>query len=134
MMPLLRPAAAWLALLLPLTACGDETVAGYGASGKVWKLAEIDGAGFPAAATLSFPQRGRIAGTAPCNNFSGAMTAPYPWFEAETLAVTRRACADLDAEAAFLAALQDMREAEVLGDVLILRNEAGREMLFKAGG
>ena len=30
--------------------------------------------------------------------------------------------------------LQEMREAEISGPALILRNEQGREMLFTAGG
>ncbi len=116
---------------LLVSACqGDETVAGYGAGDSVWYLTEIDGAAFAARATLTFPEAGRIAGAAPCNTYSGRMEAPYPWFAATEIAVTRRACPDLAAEAAFFAALSEMTLAEVAGDTLILSTPGGREMIF----
>lgn len=119
--------------LLLLAACrGDETVTAYGGAGQVWALSELDGAAFAATATLHFPKPGRIAGDTPCNAYSGAMTAPYPWFQATGIAATRRVCPDLAAEAAFLSALAAMTQSEVSGDVLILRDDAGREMVFRA--
>ncbi|OBY27791.1 META domain-containing protein [Leisingera sp. JC1] len=121
-------------LLLPSACAGDETLSAYGAAGTEWLLQSIDGDTFAADATLTFPEPGKIAGRAPCNSFSGSQTAPYPWFETGPLAVTRMACPELEAEDAFLNALQGMTLSEVTGDVLILSNEAGREMLFKAGG
>ncbi|MBY6140630.1 META domain-containing protein [Leisingera daeponensis] len=127
-------AALITSLLLPTACTGDESLSAYGAAGKEWKLQSIDGAAFAAAATLTFPEPGKIAGRGPCNNFLGRQTAPYPWFETGPLAVTRMACPELEAEDAFLKALQEMTLAEVSGDVLILSNEAGREMLFKGGG
>jgi heat shock protein HslJ len=118
-----------------ISACsGDETVAAYGGGGKTWKLQNLDGAPFSARATLTFPAPGQIAGNASCNSYHGAMTVPYPWFDTGTLAVTRRACPDMASEAAFLEALQDMSFSEVSGEVLILSNEAGREMIFSSGG
>ena len=57
------------------------------------------------------------------------MEAPYPWFETGPILVTRRACPDLEAEGDFLRALESMSQAEVLGSVLILSNDAGREMV-----
>lgn len=125
---------ALLSALLLLPGCfGDETVAGYGGADKVWTLAELDGAPYPARATLRFPKRGRIAGDAPCNSYGGDMTAPYPWFDAERVIATKRACPDLSAEAAFFTALEAVSIAEVLGDTLILTGEGGREMVFKSG-
>ncbi|KIC35006.1 META domain-containing protein [Leisingera sp. ANG-M7] len=121
-------------LLLPSACTGDETLSAYGAAGTEWQLQSIDGSAFAAKAILTFPEPGKIAGQAPCNRFLGSQTAPYPWFETGPLAVTRMACPELEAEDAFLKALQKMTLAEVSGDVLILSNEAGREMLFKAGG
>ena len=124
---------ALLLATLCLTACiGDETVAGYGGADRIWILEELDGAPFTARATLHFPETGMIAGEAPCNRYSGVMTTPYPWFAATRVVSTRMACADLDAEAKFLDALADMNLSEVLGDVMILSNDAGREMVFKA--
>jgi len=118
---------------LAVASCrADETVGAYGAAERVWTLSELDGAAFSQRATLSFPEAGKIAGLAPCNTYSGAMTAPYPWFEAGQLAVTRMACPELAAESRFFSALSDMTLSEVSGDMLILSNETGREMVFTA--
>lgn len=126
--------AAILPVLFGLWSCGGETVSGHGAAGRTWKLVELDGAAFPARATLTFPEEGRIAGEGPCNRYSGAQTVPYPWFRAEKIAATRRACPDLAAETAYFSALEAMTLAEVAGDVLILRTGDGREMVFQADG
>ncbi|NDW54669.1 META domain-containing protein [Aliiroseovarius sp. PrR006] len=122
---LLIPTAAVL-----LSACKDETISGYADSGAIWSLVELDGVAFPAEATLSFPEKGRIAGQAPCNSYSGSQSAPYPWFETGPILSTKRACADMNAEATFFTALSVMRIAEVSGSTLILSNEDGREMVF----
>ncbi len=122
-----------LSILQGLSNCGsDETLTGYGAVGVAWQLTEIDGVLFPAQATLQFPREGQIEGEAPCNQFTGTQSAPYPWFAAEDISVTRRACPDLDAEYAFFDALGEMSLAEVTGDTLILSNDAGREMVFRS--
>ncbi len=125
-----------LILTLPFVAllqCNtDETVAAYGAADRVWVLQEIDGQPFDASARLQFPEEGRIAGNAPCNRYNGTLNAPYPWFEIQDLTATRAACAGLEAEGVYFAALMAMTQSEVSGDVLILRNEAGHEMVFKS--
>jgi len=122
-------------LSLLVSACQkDETVAGYGAADRLWVLQELDGAAFPARATLTFPERGKIAGQAPCNSYRASMESPYPWFRAGPIAATRRACPELDAERRFLESLAAMTQSEVLGGTLILSDETGREMVFKAGG
>ena len=119
--------------LFGLGQCGkDETVAGYGGVDQIWQLTEIDGAAFGATATVTFPEPGKIAGKAPCNSYTGKMDTPYPWFETGALAATRMACPDLEAETAFLTALGEMSQSEVSGDTMILTNETGREMVFKA--
>lgn len=110
----------------------DETLTAYGASDRTWTLQSLDGAPFAARATLTFPAEGSVAGMAPCNSFRGRQSAPYPWFAAGPLLTTRRACPDLKAEQAFLRALEDMSLAEIAGDVLILSNDQGREMVFSA--
>jgi len=81
---------------------------------------------------MTFPETGKIAGLAPCNRYSGTMEAPYPWFEAGQVVSTRMACPDMQAEAAYLAALASMTQSEVSGNILILRDDAGHEMVFKA--
>ncbi|WP_366140313.1 META domain-containing protein [uncultured Roseobacter sp.] len=133
---MMRYRAAALALLVlcgALTACReDETLTAYGAAEKTWQLTELDGAAISYTASLRFPEPGRIAGTAPCNSFNGAMTVPYPWFEARDLVVTRRACPALTEETAYLSALTEMTLSEVLGDTLILSTPEGRSMVFTA--
>lgn len=116
-----------------LAACsGDETLTAYGAADRTFRLTEIDGTPFPARATIAFPEPRRIEGEAPCNRFSGVQTVPYPWFSAEAIAATRRACPELAAEAAFFDALSAMTLAEVTGGTLILSTPEGREMVFTA--
>lgn len=125
-----------LSLILPALAllqCDrDESVAAYGASDRTWVLHEIDGHPYEASALLRFPEEGKIAGHAPCNSYNGTLDAPYPWFEVTDLTATRAACAGLEAEGYYFAALIAMTQSEVSGDVLILRNEDGYEMVFKA--
>ena len=118
---------------LSLAACrSDETISAYGAADIEWQLTEMDDQPFAATATLYFPEPGRIAGTAPCNTYSATMDAPYPWFDAQQLSLTRMACNDLTIEHRFLQALQDMTLSEVSAGTLILSNVTGREMVFTA--
>jgi len=126
-------AALLLIAMSGLGYCKDETVSGHGGGGATWVLQSIDGTLFSARATLNFPEEGTLAGEAPCNRYSGAQTLPYPWFRAEALITTKRACPDLEAETRYLRALADMTLVEVAGDTLLLTNEAGREMVFRAG-
>jgi len=121
-----------LAAMSLLGYCKDETVSGHGGATATWLLRSIDGTPFAARATLTFPGEGTLAGEAPCNRYSGQQTVPYPWFSAERIRSTRRACPDLDAETRYLRALEDMTLAEVADDTLILSNDAGREMVFRA--
>lgn len=103
----------------------------YNAPGHVWRLVELDGAPFPALATLSFPATGRIEGQAPCNRYFGEMWQVYPWFRAEKIASTRRACPDLGLEQAFLEALGRMTLAEASEELLILTDDARGVMIFR---
>lgn len=124
-----------LLISLSATACsGDETLRAYGGADKVWTLMELDGIPFDARATLTFPKPGQMAGHAPCNRYTGTMTAPYPWFEAGPLAATRMACPDLIAETAYFEALGAMITSEVAGDTLILGTGDGRRMVFISDG
>lgn len=123
-----------LAALSVLGYCKDETVTGHGGADEIWQLQSLDGVAFKARATLRFPQEGELTGTTPCNSYAGQQTAPYPWFSAQAVTVTTRACADQEAEGRYLRALAEMTLVEVVGDILILTNTAGREMVFRAGG
>ena len=130
MAPCLLIAASWF-----LASCyEDESARAYGAADRIWTLVELDGARFKATATLRFPEPGKITGKAPCNQYFATMTAPYPWFEATAIGSTKMACPELQAESVYLTALAEMTQSEVSGNVLILRNEQGRELFFKAPG
>ncbi len=110
----------------------DETITGYGGADAVWRLTELDGAAFEASATLEFGADGAVFGQAPCNSFRAQQSVPYPWIEISAIAATKLACPDLAAEGAYLTALEQMTLAEVSGPVMILSNDYGREMVFRA--
>ena len=122
---------ALIALTL-LASCKDETISGYAADEAIWRLEAINGAPFSARATLTFPKPGKIAGQAPCNRYFGTQTAPYPWFDVKEIASTKMACPDLKDENAFFTALEKMTLSEASGGTLILSNENGQDMVFKA--
>ncbi|WP_371225485.1 META domain-containing protein [Roseovarius sp. 2305UL8-3] len=122
-----------LCAVLTVSACeADETISGHGGAGHIWILQEIDGQAFDAQATIEFPEEGKITGQGPCNRFSATQSVPYPWFEAGPIMATKMACPDLAAEQVFFTALAEMTLSEVAGDTLILSNDAGRDMVFKA--
>lgn len=129
----MKASIALFSALFLISCREDETVAAYGGAEQQWHLVEIDGNRFNARATVIFPEPGKIAGQAPCNTFSGTVTAPYPWFETGPLAATRKACDDLAAETRFFQALEEMAFSEVSGKAMILSNDKGREMVFEAG-
>ena len=118
-------------LLLAAACMADETISGFADPSADYVLEGLDGRGFAAAAVIRFPEEGQVTGRAPCNAFGGEQTAPYPWFELGPVRATRAACADMAAERAFFEALGAMTLAEVNGPVVILSNEAGREMVFR---
>jgi heat shock protein HslJ len=122
-----------LLTFLVLAACQqDETVSKFASPDAEYHLIEIDGSPFEAWATIVFPTQGEVVGQAPCNRYFAKQTVPYPWFALEGIGATRMACPDLEAETAYFAALEDMSLVEVVGDTLILTNEAGRRMVFVA--
>jgi len=123
--------SALCAALGGLSACrGDETLNAYAQDN--WQLVTLNGDAVPTGITLSLVQPGRISGAAPCNRYSAAQTAPYPWFEAGPIAATRRACADLATEQAYFSALAAMTFAEAQGNVLILSNGSGGALVFQS--
>jgi len=120
-------------LMFTLTGCKyDETISGYVDQRAEWVLVELDEKPFPTRATITFPSKGRIAGQAPCNRYSATQSAPRPWFEAGSVMSTKMACDDLVTEQQFFQALGEMTLVDTLGDTLILSNDAGREMVFRA--
>lgn len=124
-----------LFLTLPflLAAClKDETISGYVDQNATFALMEMNGLPFDGRATVSFPEHGVVAGNAPCNSYSAEQSAPLPWFKLGPIRSTRMACPDLQMESAFFAALSRMTLIEALGNVVILRNDDGEEMVFRS--
>jgi heat shock protein HslJ len=126
--------------ILPLLALSgwatDEPIAAYAPTGVVGQLEQISGEGFPAKATILVGMPGSVAGNAPCNSYSAAQTAPYPWIEIGQIAATKRACPGLAAEVAFFDMLGRVSIAEVSETTLILSTDDGAEMVFtpQSGG
>lgn len=123
-------------LILPAILIGceqpNETLASYGAGDVTWQLVKLNGVDFSERATMVLEEDGSVSGRAACNSFQARQTVPYPWFKIEAVAATKTACPELAAETAFFTALSEMTLAEVSGDVLLLSNETGAEMLFEA--
>ncbi|SPJ30096.1 META domain-containing protein [Falsiruegeria mediterranea] len=123
-------------LILPFLALlqcsSDETIAAYGAAGLTWELQSIDAGRFSVPITLTFPETGRIAGQAPCNAYRATLDAPYPWFELKAFGADTSECPHLVEEGTYFAALLLMTQSEVSGNTLILRSDAGNEMVFTA--
>ncbi|MBJ3763603.1 META domain-containing protein [Maribius pontilimi] len=118
---------------LALSACrGDETISAFAPPETVFALRSLDGTPAAARATIRFPRPGEVTGTGPCNAFSAAQTAPYPWFALGPIRATRRACPELGVEAAYFTALKQATIAEVSGDTLILSDPGGPELVFQA--
>lgn len=123
-----------LILSLPfiLTAClKDETISGYVDQSATFDLAEINGTPFTANATLTFPEKGRVAGHAPCNSYTAEQSAPYPWFELGPIKSTRATCPEMEQETAFFEQLKKMTLIEAVSDIVILRNDEADEMVFQ---
>lgn len=96
-----------------------------------WMLTAVDGAPFPARATIDLSEPGKITGQGPCNRFFGGYEGSLPDFRPGALASTKMACPDMAAEAALFAALAAMTRAEVTGPVtLTLTGPEGRSMEF----
>ena len=120
-------------LAVSLTACrADDFQRIYGGADRVWLLKQFNGATFPVHATLTFPKAGEIAGEGPCNRYFGAMKTPYPTFDAGPIGSTRRGCPEMEAEVAFLSALETATTSKVEDGTLVLTSPDGTKMVFKA--
>ena len=123
----------FLTLPILLAAClKDETVSGYVDQSAVFRLVEVDASPYEFKATISFPNTGVIRGEGPCNTYAAEQSSPYPWFTIGPIRATRRACAELAQETQFFSILESMTLIEALGTVIILRDDAGSEMVFQS--
>ena len=107
--------------LAVLVACAsDETVAGFTGTDRTWKATDDSGL------SLRFQSGGRLKGSSPCGDFAGEQTAPYPWFDLLVLKAPASPC-DID-----VLELTAMTQSEVSGDTLLLSNDAGISLEFRA--
>ena len=95
-------------------------------------LQRMGGEAVKARATIRFLPGGEVVGKAACNSYGAAQSAPYPWFELGPIRATRAACPQLAEEQAYFDALGQMTLAEISGDVLILSNDDGGMLEFRA--
>lgn len=126
--------AVMMGLGLLVSACtthgGDDASAAFDAAsvqGATWELVSLAGAPVLPAAnkpTLTFPEPGRVAGSASCNRYSGAarITAEgkLALGAANALAVTRMACAEQALN------VQEMQFLQLLGAAGQMRLEGDR--------
>ena len=123
---------AILLLTLTMTACqADETISGYTDPDAIWILTDLNGKSPQSELTLTFPERGTIAGRAPCNRYFGAQTKPLPWFETGPIASTKMSCPNLDEESQYFQTLEKSKLAEVSKTTLILSNDTGPLLTYK---
>lgn len=120
-----------LILLSILTTCfKDETVSGQTEGADVWILDRMNETPIATLVTIEFPKEGEIIGHAPCNSYFGEQTAPLPWFEIKEIGATKMACPTLDLEVQYFKLLQEMTTAEISQDMLILRSDDGKSLVF----
>ena len=104
-----------------LVACAsDETVAGFTGTERTWKVTGDSGL------SLRFQSGGRVKGSTPCGDFAGELTAPYPWFDLLVLKTPAPPC-NVD-----VLQLTTMTQSEVSGDTLLLSNDSGISLEFRA--
>jgi len=122
-----------LVLIALLAGCAaDETVSGFLDPQATYVLSSVSGTPFPARATITFPGAGKVLGEAPCNRWSGAQTLDYPLVKIGPILSTKRSCEQQANETAFFTALEAMKRVEATGNVVILSDGAGAEMVFRA--
>ncbi len=118
----------WFVPFFALAACAAPVPADQ----RSFALIYLDDDPFAPRATIRFVGPDQIAGQAPCNSYSATLTAPLPAFAPDGITATEMGCDVLAAEGIFFAALGEMTTADLSGDTLTLRNDAGRRMVFQA--
>ena len=118
-------------LWVPLSGCQVNPTASLDSVvGPVWVVQTLDGAAFPAAATLRFPPDGRLRGKAPCNRYFGPVEITGSVITIGPLASTKMACKNFSDDYSYLAALGSMNQMRMGSDRLILTGPTGSEMVF----
>jgi heat shock protein HslJ len=96
-------------------------------------LATLDGTEI----TAYFNEDGSLSGSAGCNNYSGIYQVDGDMIEIELGPLTMMFCEEpegaMDQEAAYLKALDSVTSYRILGDVMVMEDDSGQEVLkFKA--
>jgi heat shock protein HslJ len=96
--------------------------------GTEWLLEDLGGSGVidNAQATLSFPERGKVAGNGSCNQFFGSVEITGDLVSFGTIGATRMQCADAvsDQELRYLTALQAADRMSVDGLYLLVHSKS----------
>jgi len=87
--------------------------------------------------TTFFNEDGSLSGSAGCNNYSGTYQVDGEMIEIELGPLTMMFCEQpeggMDQEAAYLKALESVTSYRILGDILVMQDDGGQEVLkFKA--
>jgi len=84
--------------------------------------------------TAVFNDEGQVSGLAGCNNYSGAYQVDGEMISIELGPLTMMFCEQpegvMDQETAYLQALDSVSSYRILGDELVMQNEAGQEVLM----
>ncbi len=124
----------FLTLPIFLTGTVPEVVAeapGFPKASTVWSLAEINGALYTSATSLTFPNPGEMAGRGPCNSFQGRIDGGAEDFRIVDLRVTRQTCVGQANETAFFDTLNDMTRIEMEEAMLVMHGADGIRMVFQ---
>jgi heat shock protein HslJ len=87
--------------------------------------------------TAIFTEDGNVSGIAGCNNYSGTYVVDGEIIEIELGPLTMMFCDQpegvMDQEASYLQALDSVTNFQIVGDVMVMQDESGQEVLkFKA--
>ncbi|MGR3320896.1 MAG: META domain-containing protein [Pseudooceanicola sp.] len=126
----MRRALSGLALVA-LAGCFDDS--NFPSDDVIWVLTEMNGQPVTFDATLKVSQDGTLSGLAPCNRFNGNWFLSDSGLTIGPLATTRRACPEMEAETAYLTALQAATEVSPAGEQLDLSG-GGQTLVFRTGG
>ena len=116
----MRTTLTFIGFLMLVACASDETVAGFTGTDRTWKATGDSGL------SLRFQSGGRVKGSSPCGDFAGEQTAPYPWFDLRVLKTPASPC-NVD-----VLQLTTMTQSEVSGDTLLLSNDSGISLEFRA--
>ncbi len=131
----MRPFTFAALALLPLSACMEPAPAdappaaeaSATAPQEIWLLASIDGAAFPATATLGIDGT-QIVGHGPCNTYTGTVNG----MSISNIVATKMACPDLTAEGLYLGLLGGVTAVAETRNTLTLTSGSSRLVFNKA--